>query len=94
MTAAPLPRVPIDREQIVRIRERLRQQIRDAPPLADPVTRELQENVARGAGGRDLLKDAAYRDHFETHAAELIEHVQHLREDLDQQAGDHDELPS
>lgn len=85
MPPAQFPQVPIDREEITRIRARLRQQIRDAPPAADPVTRELQENVAAGARGRDLLNVAAYRDHFATHAEQLTSHARRLRKNFDEQ---------
>ncbi|MFI7603250.1 hypothetical protein [Actinoplanes sp. NPDC049681] len=80
------PRPPIDREYIARVRERLRQQMRDAPPATDPLTRELQENVANGVRGRDLLRIDTYREHFAAHAEELTERLRRAREDLDEQA--------
>jgi hypothetical protein len=85
MTPDRFPRVPIDREEITRIRARLRQQIREAPPASDPLVRELQENVANGARGRDLLNVAAYRDHYASHAEALTGHMRRLRTDLDEQ---------
>jgi hypothetical protein len=85
MTPAQFPRVPIDREEITRIRERLRQQIRDAPPASDLLTRELRENIANGVRGRDLLNVAAYRDHFAAHAEELTKHARRLRKNFDEQ---------
>jgi len=83
MPADQFPRVPIDREEITRLRARLREQIRKAPPAPDPITRELQQNIANGVRGRDLLNVAAYRDHFGAHAAELTRRVRQLREDPD-----------
>ncbi|MEV8508779.1 hypothetical protein AB0368_28665 [Actinoplanes sp. NPDC051475] len=86
MNTDRFPRPPIDREQIARIRGRLRQQIRNAPPAKDPLTRELQQNVANGVRGRDLLSVDAYREHFAAHAEELTERLRRVREDLDEQA--------
>jgi hypothetical protein len=86
MTDDRFPRPPIDRDEIARVRERLRRQIRDAPPAADPLTREMQDNIANGVRGRDLLNIAAYRDHFAAHADQLTEHLRKLREELDEEA--------
>jgi len=85
MSADRFPRPPIDREEIARLRERLRRQIRDAPPAKDPLTRELQQNVADGVRGRDLLNIAAYREHVAAHAEELTEQLRRVREDFDEQ---------
>jgi hypothetical protein len=80
----PIP--PIDREQISRVHARLQQQIRDAPPAADPLIREMQENIANGVRGRDLLNIEAYRDYFTAHADEITQRLHGLRKELDEQA--------
>jgi len=85
MTPDQFPRVPIDREEIARTRAHLRQLIRDAPAASDPLTRELQGNIANGVRGRDLLNVAAYRDHFAAHAEQLTERMRRLREDFDRE---------
>ncbi|BFU45668.1 hypothetical protein [Krasilnikovia sp. MM14-A1004] len=85
MPTDEFPRPRIDREEIARLRERLRQQIRDAPPAKDPLTREMQQNVANGIRGRDLLNIDAYREHFAAHAEELTQRLRRLREDFDEQ---------
>lgn len=80
-----LPPPPIDRDEIARVRERLRRQIRDAPPAADPLTREMQQNIADGVRGRDLLNIDAYRDHFAAHTDQILERLRRLREGLDEE---------
>lgn len=85
MPADHFPRPRIDREEIARLRERLRQQIRDAPPAKDPLTREMQQNIVDGVRGRELLNVDAYREHFAARAEEMTERLRQLREDFDEQ---------
>lgn len=87
MSTDGFPVPPIDRETISRIRAELQRQIREAPPAADPLVREMQENILNGARGRDLLQIEAYREHFAARSDEIIQRLRRLREDLDREAG-------
>ncbi|GAA2344544.1 hypothetical protein [Dactylosporangium salmoneum] len=79
-----LPQPPIDREHLAALHEMLRRQARTAPPAADPLTRELQQNIADGVRGRDLLSIAVYREHLTAHAEAMTDKLQRLRHDLDE----------
>ncbi|GAA0454384.1 hypothetical protein Aca07nite_69460 [Actinoplanes capillaceus] len=86
MNSDGFPRPPIDREEIARVRARLRQLIRDALPAADPLLREMQENIINGVRGRDLLSIEAYREQFTARADEISHRLRRLREEIDEQA--------
>jgi hypothetical protein len=79
----PVP--PIDRDEIERAHALLRRKLREAPPAADQLTREMQENIANGIRGRDLLDIPAYRDHLTAHADVIAQRLRQVREELDEQ---------
>ncbi|MEV6349430.1 hypothetical protein [Actinoplanes sp. NPDC051851] len=81
-----VPRPPIDLEAVRRLREELRERIRAAPPPADPLLRELQQNIEAGVRGRDLLGLGVYRERFAAMANELTEHLCQLRDEAEEQA--------